>query len=469
MKRIIIILIMVNLTVIGFSQQTWDTGEIGFNYGSPFPNEVVAFSGSFLSSEIPAQGVGGFEVSQADTNFLSLVAYDIHVEEGDTLADIFTIIIQDSVEITPGYYVVGVGAGSIKGFIWMQDVDPAVVAGLIDTSFSLDSLSVLNPFISLSGQIEITELNEHTVAGNFAGAMLNTSMDFIIIGDGSFAISNTLPALTYDQGTVEIMADTSVQLIEGELNPLQSERGVGAVETQQADTLTTNLFAYAPQADGSLSIYGLVFRALADDYPAPGGQLAFAVGGEADDLPMALPYVLENASLEQLLQLLGSETLPGIAEFENLYLPAGAGTAVLGYTSDETAFATIPAVLMANATGASFSLVENWSLWSSAPTSIAGQFVYYPDQPDLVGKAFPNPFNSSTVIPFRLNENTQLNLKIHNILGQEAVSLAIGDFPAGSHNYQINMGQFDLAGGLYHFSLNSGIRTIGSGSFIYLK
>jgi hypothetical protein len=83
------------------------------------------------------------------------VAYDLHVSDTDTLADIFALIIKDTVAISAGYYVVGFDTDVLKLFVWMEDVDPQLIAALIDTSFTMDSLSVLDPYISLSGQIEL--------------------------------------------------------------------------------------------------------------------------------------------------------------------------------------------------------------------------------------------------------------------------------------------------------------------------
>ncbi len=461
------------LTFLGFvyGQYAWDTGAINFNYGSPFPNQSVAYTGSLLSSQIPAQGAGGFEISQADTNILSLLAYDIHVTDGDTLADIFAIIIQDSAEIAPGYYVVGVSDESIKGFIWLQDVDPALVAGLIDTSFNLDSLSAFNPFISLTGQIEITEIDENMVTGNFAGTMINTSMDFMVVADGLFSVSNTLPDLSYDQGQLTILADTYILEIEGELNPLQNDQGVGGVNTQQGDTLTTTIFAYTPNdtAD-SLSIYGVIFRALAENFPEPGEQLNFEIGSPIAELPMALPFFLENASLEQFVELLATNGLPEFEDTQSLYLPMGTNLpAVFVVNTDSSAFASFTGVLMANSDGSTLVLSEDWSLSNSSITSIDQPPVQQPAEQALVGNAFPNPFNSSTIIPFTLTEGAQLDLVVYNLLGQELVSLGMGVFPSGSHNYPINLGQFGLPGGIYYFRLNSEAQLLGHGSFVYLK
>lgn len=46
---------------------------------------------------------------------------------------------------------------------------------------------------------------------------------------------------------------------------------------------------------------------------------------------------------------------------------------------------------------------------------------------------YPNPFNSTTRIAFRLNRATDVSLKIYNLLGQEVATLIDGFMVAGSH------------------------------------
>jgi hypothetical protein len=46
---------------------------------------------------------------------------------------------------------------------------------------------------------------------------------------------------------------------------------------------------------------------------------------------------------------------------------------------------------------------------------------------------YPNPFNPTTSIRFDLAAPSRVTLAIYNILGQEVIRLADGDFPAGSH------------------------------------
>lgn len=462
---------IITLKLLGFlaivaGQTAWNTGDISFNYGSPIPDQTVELSGDFLSNEIPNQGVGGVAFSLGDSNIVSCIGYDIHITEGDTLADIFAIFLQDSAEIEPGYHVVGLNAGAIKLFVWLQDVDPEVVVGLIDTSFNLDSLSMLNAYVSLSGQIEIEELNDSTISGNFAGAMMNTGLDFMLVTDGVFAASNTLPELAYSNGSLDVVTDSGSVSFNGPLNPLQNDMGVGAVTNQIGDTLSTNLFGYMQEEDGTLTVYGMMFQAHTSEYPVPGMEAEFPIG--FGNSSFAMPYVLTSASLDQVLYFLDSDSIPSLEDFENLYLPVIGENAILGYNLDETAYATLPGTLVANFSGDSFTLSEIWMLSNYTLPLATDSPSQNPKSQSLVGAAYPNPFNGNVIIPFEISESTQIDLIIYNMLGQKLNSRTIGAYQPGSYQYNLSMDQM-LPGGLYYFSLRTSASLIGNGSFIYLK
>jgi len=71
---------------------------------------------------------------------------------------------------------------------------------------------------------------------------------------------------------------------------------------------------------------------------------------------------------------------------------------------------------------------------------------------------YPNPFNPTTNITFALPENSEITLKIYDVMGREIAELANNtSFAAGTHTLQFDAS--DLASGIYIYrlSLNSGI------------
>ncbi len=80
--------------------------------------------------------------------------------------------------------------------------------------------------------------------------------------------------------------------------------------------------------------------------------------------------------------------------------------------------------------------------------------------PNVVPTAFsleqnyPNPFNPSTVIRYSVPQNSQVSLKIYNVLGQEVATLYNGMQRAGTYEDAFNASR--LASGVYFYALHAG-------------
>ena len=66
---------------------------------------------------------------------------------------------------------------------------------------------------------------------------------------------------------------------------------------------------------------------------------------------------------------------------------------------------------------------------------------------------YPNPFNPSTTISFSLPAESNVSLKIFNVIGQEVATLMNENLSAGSYSFQWNAQ--DLTSGVYFYSLSS--------------
>jgi hypothetical protein len=83
---------------------------------------------------------------------------------------------------------------------------------------------------------------------------------------------------------------------------------------------------------------------------------------------------------------------------------------------------------------------------SSAPAAFA------------LSQNYPNPFNPSTVISYQLAVNSQVTLKVYNMLGQEVATLVNGPQEAGVYTVSFNTskGTLGLSSGVYVYRLQAG-------------
>ncbi|RPI72257.1 MAG: T9SS C-terminal target domain-containing protein, partial [Ignavibacteriales bacterium] len=66
---------------------------------------------------------------------------------------------------------------------------------------------------------------------------------------------------------------------------------------------------------------------------------------------------------------------------------------------------------------------------------------------------FPNPFNPSTRISFTLPVESNVTIKLFNVIGEELNNLAKGSFGAGVHNIDFNAS--GLNSGVYFYSIEA--------------
>jgi len=81
-------------------------------------------------------------------------------------------------------------------------------------------------------------------------------------------------------------------------------------------------------------------------------------------------------------------------------------------------------------------------------------------------RSFPNPANPSTVIEFEIAEPGHVTLKVFNLLGEEVLEVAKGDYAAGRHRAFLDAAP--LASGVYFYRIVSG-SFVASEKFMVLK
>lgn len=72
----------------------------------------------------------------------------------------------------------------------------------------------------------------------------------------------------------------------------------------------------------------------------------------------------------------------------------------------------------------------------------------------LLSQNFPNPFNPSTSIRYQVSGNSQVILKVYDVLGNEVATLVNEEKPAG--NYEVEFDASRLTSGIYFYQLKSG-------------
>ena len=128
----------------------------------------------------------------------------------------------------------------------------------------------------------------------------------------------------------------------------------------------------------------------------------------------------------------------------------------------------------------SISLVADKETYGSAETSLnvatsatdvsGGQLILTPQGTTGVGRQpaapsaftlsqnYPNPFNPSTRITFTLAAQSNVTLRVFNVLGQEIATLQSGAMTAGTHDAiwsgKDNAGR-SVASGVYFYRLNA--------------
>jgi hypothetical protein len=89
---------------------------------------------------------------------------------------------------------------------------------------------------------------------------------------------------------------------------------------------------------------------------------------------------------------------------------------------------------------------------TSVVTSVKGNKNLLPKSFEL-SEAYPNPFNPSTIITYRLLSEAEVTIKLTNTLGQKVATLVKGTKKAGSYNLEINSKKHGLSSGVYFVNM----------------
>jgi len=89
-----------------------------------------------------------------------------------------------------------------------------------------------------------------------------------------------------------------------------------------------------------------------------------------------------------------------------------------------------------------------------------------------LGQNYPNPFNPATTIPLTIPEQSEVTLKIFNILGQEVITLFNGNLNAGKHYFTwegTNQTRTLMPSGIYIYQMTTNMGVRFTGKMVMIK
>jgi hypothetical protein len=80
---------------------------------------------------------------------------------------------------------------------------------------------------------------------------------------------------------------------------------------------------------------------------------------------------------------------------------------------------------------------------------------------------YPNPFNPSTIIKYNLPKESNVTIKVYNLLGEVTASLVNNEVKSMG-NYEVNFNASNLSSGIYFYEISASA-VDGSENFSSIK
>jgi hypothetical protein len=174
------------------------------------------------------------------------------------------------------------------------------------------------------------------------------------------------------------------------------------------------------------------------------GTLVYLGGEGGAGAPDVTPSIIPNEGSQPILYYTDGDQNIGIAGI----------THVTDTYRTMTLSFPIESISGGGGTESILRFMERIAEWLESPLSISTEDFLNPQSAQLY-PAFPNPFNSTTSIPFTLQHNGQITLTIHDQLGRTVSQLDHGFMPAGSHNVLLDASELSLTSGIYFIRLTA--------------
>ena len=451
------------------AQNIWDSGHLEFQYGSPFPNQSVEIDGSFIPDSLTQEGLGGFWMTDTSSHQLMALAYEMEITEADTLADLFYLYMSSSEPFAPGQYMVMQSEDVTAMMVWIEDIRLEDIMAIVDSSLSFESIADLNPYLSISGILDLVVISPENLLINFAGMLANTSLQVMNVVGGELDLNYTLPVLTFPSGHLMLEEDAELFQISGPLNPLTSVNGVGGMVTE-GDLLTqVDFFAYRSAGDDLIDLYLLHVEAGVGLFPESGYDLSLQVPALDDSSYASSAVILKGVQQSVLFEQLQGGEIDTSGLSAALHLPVSSTELRLindGSGQLQASFEDLPFMSL---NGESILVSEDWIIGNVL--SIHDD----PSNPRIVREsfhkiqAFPNPFNAQVTIPLDLIESPEATLRIFDERGRLRAEYSLDRRDLERREKHLDLSNTRLGSGIYLFQISSGGRYLGSGNFVLLK
>lgn len=183
------------------------------------------------------------------------------------------------------------------------------------------------------------------------------------------------------------------------------------------------------------------------------GERGFAIVSDETFANYVRPFNLQNGTVGPALEGLSGGYLPDIAVDGNRLIVADQGSFADPNSAGLKIFDADSGQLLHGPVSTGLPPVSIAVLSDSGPrpTAVVEDLATLPQQ-SLLGKAYPNPFNASVIVPFTLDIDAHIHLVVYDALGRRVRTLWQGQAQAGTH--QVRWDGLDEAG-----------RQAGSGSY----